>query len=69
MSSPEEIERLRAEADYYHDRVALLRARRYRWGLGTSARLQALEQELARAEKRLCEARGARPPRRPATFN
>jgi hypothetical protein len=66
MTSPREIEQLQAEADYYHDRVALMRARRYRWGLGSSARLQALELELERAQRRLCDARGALPVRRPA---
>jgi len=57
VSSPGEIEQLQAEADYYHDRVALLRAKRYRWGLGPSARLDALERELGRARQRLCDAR------------
>ena len=31
MSSTKTIEQLQAEADYYHDRVALLRAKLYRW--------------------------------------
>ena len=31
MSSSKTIEELQAEADYYHDRVALLRAKLYRW--------------------------------------
>ena len=69
MTTPREIEQLQAEADYYHDRVALLRARRYRWGLGSSARLQALELELERAQRRLGDARGALPVRRPARLN
>ena len=30
MSSSKTIEELQAEADYYHDRVALLRAKLYR---------------------------------------
>jgi hypothetical protein len=47
----------RAEAHYYRDRVALLRAKNYRWGLGTSARLEQLERELERAERRLAELR------------
>jgi hypothetical protein len=52
-----ELEQLQAEADYYHDRVALLRAKLYRWGLGSTPRLKALEQQLERAEQRLSDAR------------
>jgi hypothetical protein len=55
--SSDEIEQLQADADYYHDRVALLRAKLYRWGLGSNAQLQDLEQELERAEQRLREER------------
>ena len=57
MSSRNEIELLQAEADYYHDRVALLRAKLYRWGVGSNARLQSLERELERAQQRLRTAR------------
>ncbi len=57
MSSSHEIEQLKAEADDCRDRVALLRAKRYRWGLGSNARLQALERELERARRRLRDAR------------
>jgi predicted nucleic acid-binding Zn-ribbon protein len=57
MSSRTEIDQLQAEADYYRDRVALLRAKLYRWGVGTNARLQQLERELERAEQRLRDAR------------
>lgn len=57
MSSRREFEQLRADADYYHDRVALLRAKQYRWGLGPTARLQALERKLQRAQQRLRDAR------------
>jgi hypothetical protein len=57
VSSSGELEQLRAEASYYHDRVALLRAKLYRWGLGSNARLQELERELERAERRLREER------------
>jgi hypothetical protein len=56
-----ELEMLSAEVDYRRDRVALLRAKLYRWGLGSSARLQRLERELAHAELRLREER-LRPP-------
>ena len=56
MSARGELERLRAEADYYHDRIALLRAKLYRWGLGPTQRLEALECELERAEQRLRDA-------------
>jgi hypothetical protein len=55
--SSKQIEELQANVDYYRDRVALLRAKLYRWGLGTNARLQGFERELERAERRL---RGAR---------
>ena len=48
---------LQAEVDYYHDRVALLRAKRYRWGLGTNTELRELERELECAEQRLHDAR------------
>jgi hypothetical protein len=61
VSSQSEIEQLQAEADYFHDRVALLRAKLYRWGLGTNTRLQGLERELERAEKRLRDARRSAP--------
>ena len=57
MSSTSDIEVALAEARYYRDRVALLRAKNYRWGLGSSARLQQLERELQRAELRLSEVR------------
>ncbi len=57
MSSSREIELLEADASYYHDRVALLRARLYRWGVGSNARLQELERELEHAEERLREER------------
>jgi len=57
VSSTKTIEQLQAEADYYHDRVALLRAKLYRWGLGSNARLQSLERDLERAQRRLRDAR------------
>ena len=55
--SSNQIEQLQADADYYHDRVALLRAKLYRWGLGTNAQLQELERELELAQERLREER------------
>jgi hypothetical protein len=57
MSSLSELEQLQAEADYYHDRVALLRAKLYRWGLGSTPRLKALERQLELAQQRLRDAR------------
>jgi hypothetical protein len=57
VSPRTEIHELQAEADYYHDRVALLRAKRYRWGLGSNARLRALERRLADAQERVRDAR------------
>lgn len=53
MSARTELELARADVRYYRDRVALLRAKHYRWGLGSSRRLQELERELQRAEQRL----------------
>jgi hypothetical protein len=57
MSRASEIDQLEADVVYYHDRIALLRAKLYRWGLGSNARLQGLERELERAERRLREER------------
>jgi len=57
VSSLHELEQLQADADYYHDRVALLRAKLYRWGLASTPRLKALEQELKLARQRLSDAR------------
>ena len=54
MSLRREIE-LEADIREYHDRVALMRAKLYRWGLRPNARLKALERELERAERRLHE--------------
>jgi hypothetical protein len=51
------VEQLQAEVNYCRDRVALLRAKLYRWGYGTNARLLQLERELERAEQRLRDAR------------
>jgi hypothetical protein len=53
MSSTRNVEHLLAEARYYKDRVALLRAKLYRWGVGSNARLKELEGELELAERRL----------------
>lgn len=61
MSRTRELEALRAELQYRRDSVALLRARLYRWGAASSARLKRLEREVASAEERLREAR-LRPP-------
>ena len=49
VSSRNKIEQLQAEVDYYHDRVALLRAKLYRWGVASNARSEELERELGRA--------------------
>lgn len=57
MTSRGLIEQLRAEIDDYRDQVALLRAKRYRWGLGSNARLRELEAALERARRRLREER------------
>lgn len=50
-------EQLQAEVDYYRDRTALLRAKLYRWGLGSNARLKELERNAELAEQRLRERR------------
>jgi hypothetical protein len=55
--SSNDLELARAEVRYQRDRLALLRAKHYRWGLGSSPRLQQLERELQRAEQRLSEIR------------
>lgn len=56
MSSRNEINELEAVTAYYGDRVGLLRAKLYRFGVGSNPRLQALEREL-RAQKPLRDAR------------
>jgi uncharacterized protein involved in exopolysaccharide biosynthesis len=53
VSTTGRIEELRAEVDYYHDRVALLRAKLYRWGEGSNPRLRRLEADLEGARQRL----------------
>jgi len=53
MSSAKDIELLEADARYYHDRVALLRAKLYRWGQRATPQLRELERRLADAEGRL----------------
>ncbi len=61
MSSAKDLELLEADARYYHDRVALLRAKLYRWGQRSTPQLQALERRLASAELRLRERRSREP--------
>ena len=51
MSSTREVELAQADVCYCHDRVALLRAKLYRWGLRLDARLRKLERKLRRAEQ------------------
>jgi hypothetical protein len=50
------IEQLRADLRDCHDHVSLLRAKLYRWGLGSNAQLQRLEVELEHAQQRLSDA-------------
>ncbi len=52
MSRDSEFELLQADVRHRRERLALARARLYR-GLGSNARLQALERELERAEQHL----------------
>ncbi|MGO9750812.1 MAG: hypothetical protein ACLP8S_14185 [Solirubrobacteraceae bacterium] len=61
MSPEDRTAELEAEVDYYRDRVALLRAKLYRQGIGTSARLQDLERSLEGAQGRLHRARASTP--------
>jgi hypothetical protein len=53
VSSNSEIELLEADARYYRERAALLRAKLYRWGLGSNARLVELERSAEVADQRL----------------
>ena len=57
MSSSHEIELAQVDARYYRDRVALLRAKLYRWGLRPTLGLRQLERELEHAEQRLRDLR------------
>lgn len=57
MTAAGEVELLEAEARYFRDRLALLRAKLYRWGLGPTPQLRELERRLAGAERRVRERR------------
>jgi hypothetical protein len=57
VSSSNELELAEADARYNRERVALLRAKLYGRGLGSSARLQLLEREWERSERRLRDLR------------
>jgi hypothetical protein len=57
VSSARDIALLEADARYYRDRVALLRAKLYRWGEGSTPQLRQLERRLTGAEERLRELR------------
>jgi hypothetical protein len=57
VSHDQRIEQMQADARYCRDRVSLLRAKLYRWGVGSNARLEQLERELERAEQRLRDER------------
>jgi len=61
VSSSSELELAEAEARYNRERVALLRARLYRRGSGPNARLEQLERESERSERRLRELRSQQP--------
>jgi hypothetical protein len=61
MISSGEIELLQADVRDCHDRVALLRAKLYRWGFASNAQIQKLERELERAEERLRDAAAQHP--------
>lgn len=66
MSSAREIEMAQADVRDCHDRVALLRAKLYRWGVRPSPRLRELEGDLQRAEERLRHVRAVGPASRAA---
>lgn len=57
MRTNAELELAEANARYNRERVALLRAKLYRRGLGSSARLELLERESERSERRVRELR------------
>ena len=57
MSSARAIELAQADVCDRHDRVALLRAKLYRWGLRPNARLRDLERQLQHAEQHLRDVR------------
>jgi hypothetical protein len=59
-SARREIELLEANERYYRESVALLRAKLYKRGEGSSPRLLDFERSLERAERRLREYREAR---------
>jgi hypothetical protein len=53
---------IQAEVNYYSDSVALLRARLYRRGVGTTPRLEDLQRRLDSARERLRAVRAEPPP-------
>lgn len=63
MTSAGEVQEIEAEVNHFRDRVALLRVRLYRRGIASSERLQELQYSLDSAQRRLHEARAARPRR------
>ena len=58
MRSTKPIEQLQAEADYYHDRVALLRAKLYRWGASVPTRARNRSNASLSAFSGACATRG-----------
>jgi hypothetical protein len=53
VGADKEITLLEADSRYLSERIALLRARMYGRGLGSTSRLHELERELERAQERL----------------
>ena len=66
MSSLGQIAEIEAEVVYYRDRLAVLRARLYRQGVGSTPRLEELQRQLDSAQRRLRAARATAPPRPPS---
>lgn len=62
MTTLLEIEAIHAEVNPYRDSVALLRARLYRRGTGSTPRLEELQRRLDSAQARLRAARATRTP-------
>jgi hypothetical protein len=60
VSSLHQIATIEAEFHYYKDSVALLRARLYRRGVGSTPRLEELQRRRDSAQRRLHAARAAR---------
>jgi hypothetical protein len=66
MTSLQQMAAIEAELNHYRDSVALLRARLYRRGVGTTPRLEELQRRRDSAEQRLRAARAKSGPAPPS---